>query len=383
MIMRFQCKCLILMLILFALWALPACERPDGPRQAPYPTFDPVQPFPELDAKKGGANPEGSDSFEDAINQAQEGEELPTGDENQALAQSGSYQKIPLASLFVAEVPLVFDEWQYVTDRQSTFLVHRKPGQMPDALVYVEAFSPAIENFPSYEIARFQFTVDPGLSPNSIYPPLGAMLVTGNDAGESPAFDVAMALQLAATRTMGRGLGYQSSPGSFTGWKWVGHTPYGMDIRLGRSQGRWEEQRLPVGAIVKQILGQYGAQYPELQQLAEQFNQLSQTQTTRSPGAAWMVVGSITRQSNLSMGVHIAMVCEQKPVCPVSKELAHLLESIRGLDDAGLLAAPASDNYVEFTSQAGVELLGMGEQVNAADMMRILNQPPPTEELSE
>lgn len=356
---------------------LVSCERADGPRRAPYPQFDPVQPFPELQRGEEGAQSSGSESFEDAIAQAASGEEeLAAGEDGQAYAASGNYQNIPLASLFVAEIPLVFDEWQYVTDNQSTLIIHRKPGQMPDAIVYVEAFTQAIEQFPSYDVARFQFTVDPGLSPNSIYPPLGALLLTGGggeQSSDAPPFDVAMALQLATTRTMGRGLGYQSSAGSFTGWKWIGHTPAGLDVRLGRSSGRWAEQKLPVGATVAQILAQYGARYPEIAQLGTALSALdSQSGTNRSPGPAWMIVGSMARQKNASLGVHVAILCEQRPVCPVARELSHLLESTRPLDDVGQLAPAASSDFTAFAAEAGVELLSPQQMLSAPDLLRLL-----------
>lgn len=370
-------SCGLAMVCLLIVGGLAACERADGPRRAPYPMFDPVQPFPELQRGEGGAQSSGAESFEEAIEQAASGEDdLQTGEGGQAYAESGSYQNIPLASLFVAEVPLVFDEWQYVTDNQNTLLIHRKPGQVPDAIVYVEAFTQAVEAFPSYEVARFQFTVDPGLSPNAIYPPLGALLLTGGDGdqgAEAPPFDVAMALQLATTRTMGRGLGYQSSAGSFTGWKWVGHTPAGLDVRLGRSSGRWAEQKLPVGATVAQILGQYGAQYPELAELGAAFSLLdAKAGTGRAPGPAWMIVGSMARQKNASLGVHVAILCEQRPVCPVAKELSHLLESTRPLDDAGLLAPPASSDFTTFATEAGIDLLSPQQMLSAPDLLRLL-----------
>ncbi len=350
-----------------------ACERPDGPRRAPYPVFDPSQPFPELEGVEQSEGGQGEQSFEDAINDALEGEGVPGGDDA-ALTESGSYQKIPLASLFVAEVPLLFDEWQYVTDGGSTLLVHRKPGAQPDAIIYVEAFSPAVEQFPSYEVARFQFTVDPGLSPNSIYPPLGALVVAGDEQGDSPAFDAVMALQLATTRTLGRGLGYRSTSGSFTGWKWVGRTEQNTDVRLGRSSGRWGEQGLPIGAILERILADYAGKVPEIAALSEKLQSLGQSNQARNPGPAWMVIGSIARQNNPVMGVHVAMICAQRPVCPVARELAHMLGSVKVLDDAGELAAPASQDYKRFASDVGIELLDVREVISAPEMMQLIQQ---------
>lgn len=347
------------------------CERADGPRQAPYPVFDSSQPFPELEGIEQESS--GEQSFEAAIEDALESEGVP-GADSAAFAESGSYQKIPLASLFVAEVPLLFDEWQYVTDGGSTLLVHRKPGAQPDAVIYVEAFSPAIENFPSYEVARFQFTVDPGLSPNSIYPPLGALVVAGNEQGDSPAFSAVMALQLATTRTLGRGLGFRSTSGSFTGWKWVGKTTHGTDVRLGRSSGRWGEQGLPIGAILERILSEYAVKVPEIAMLLDRLKSLGQAAQQRNPGPAWMVLGSIARQNNSVMGVHVAMICAQRPVCPVSRELAHMLDSVKVLEDSGGLAAPASDDYKAFASDVGIELLDMSEVISAPEMMQLIQQ---------
>ena len=147
----------------------------------------------------------------------------------------------------------------------------------------------------------------------------------------------------------------------------------GLDVRLGRSSGRWSEQKLPVGATVAQILAQYGARYPEIAQLGTALSALdSQSGTNRSPGPAWMIVGSMARQKNASLGVHVAILCEQRPVCPVARELSHLLESTRPLDDVGQLAPAASSDFTAFAAEAGVELLSPQQMLSAPDLLRLL-----------
>lgn len=362
------------LMVLFLAMSLLACERSGEPRRSPYPSFDATQPFPELAGEEAEASAGiGEDpSFEESIDAARNGE----GEGSEGLAPGASYQKIPLASVFVAEVPLLFDEWQYATDGVSTLLVHHKPGALPDAVIYVEAFSQAVEQFPSYEVARFQFTIDPGLSPSAVYPPLGAAAMTWAREQSAPPMQVLLGLQLATTRTMGMGLGFDSTPGAFTGWRWVGRTSEGLDARFGRTLGRWETPRLPGDLAMETILTEFAQRVPEFAPIAERLRTFAQfpPEQRRAPSAAWMVIGSVARQHNPSLGVHLAILCEQRPVCPVSRELAHMLATLRPIEDRSQVAAPAAETVVDFAAMMGMKLLDPSQTISAPEMMVLLEQ---------
>lgn len=357
--------------------ALAGCRDSSGPVEIPFPTFDPAQPFPELARTTSGEKtrdkPKGQE-FEDAI--ARELGDAGAG-ASEPQPETVSVQVVPLASIFLGDVPVDFDEWQHVTDGVSTIITHRKPGNMPDAMIYIEAFSPAVEDFPSYEVGRFQFTVDPGLSPNIIYPPLIALGTQWASAREAPPLDMLLALQLATTRTAGLGLGYVSTSSSFTGWKWVGKTGAQPDIelefRLGRTSGRWASQSFPGQVKIQQLIEQLVVEVPGLDALAGQLEASKLLGTKRPPSAAWMVFGSIARRNNPNMGVHIAIVCERKPVCPVAEELASFLSTVRVMEENALVTAPAKD-YIEFARELGLNLLPAEEAVAPPQMIGLLQQ---------
>lgn len=366
----------IAILSLIAL-ALAGCRDSSGPVEVPFPTFDPEQPFPELARTTSGEKkrdkPKGQE-FEDAI--ARELGDAGAG-ASEPQPETVSVQVVPLASIFLGDVPVDFDEWQHVTDGVSTIITHRKPGNMPDAMIYIEAFSPAVEDFPSYEVGRFQFTVDPGLSPNIIYPPLIALGTQWAREREAPPLDMLLALQLATTRTAGLGLGYVSTSSSFTGWKWVGKTGTQLDseleFRLGRTSGRWASQSFPGQVKIQQLIEQLVVEVPGLDALAGQLEASKLLGTKRPPSAAWMVFGSIARRNNPNMGVHIAIVCERKPVCPVAEELSSFLSTVRVMEENALVAAPAGD-YIAFARELGLNLLPVEKTISPPQMIGLLQQ---------
>ena len=268
-----------------------------------------------------------------------------------------------------------FDEWQFATDGTSTLITHRKPGEQPDALVYVEACSPAAELFPSYEIGRFQFTADPGLSPNIVYPPLALLGREWAQKQTIPPLDVLLALQLATTRTTGMGLGYSSTEGTFTGWKWVGQGAQELELRFGRTSGRWDAPALPGMRQIEAILGQLAEEVLALRLLTEHIDQTQALgrATRRAPSAAWMILGSASRRSNPVMGVHIAILCERQPVCPVSRELAAMLRSLRPMSEGAQIAAPAGP-LLPFARELGVNLLSPSELISPPQMIALLQR---------
>lgn len=356
--------------ILFAMMSLlAACQQSNGPRQPHFPTFDARQPFPELmaqDAKRANKRTTSSNSsFERAISK-----ELRTGGEegSSISATAQNVQTVSLASVFVADVPVRFNDWRVASDGSGTIITHQTAGALPDALVYIEGFSPAVETFPSYEVARFQMVVDPGLSPNALYPPLiglGASWVS-NKAGVPP-LETVRALQQATTRTMGLGLGYRSIEDTFTGWKWIGKNDADLKLRLGRTTGSWGPQDNT--AIPRAVLELLKKQVPNFDSsLGQLFNQ-------RRGGArrpAWMIFGSVAQKDTL--GIHIAVICQRQPVCPVAEELSQIINTIRPREASQTLAAPTSTDLKGFANELGVSLLDKTDVISAPQMVRILEQ---------
>lgn len=368
---------------LVALLGLCGCELPHGPRHVDWPEFDARQPFPELvqeaaaPAVEEAEGPGDDSAYERAIARELGGEEAAEpGERAPAVAASGSAQLVPLAGTFVAEVPVVFDEWQWSTDGGVTLIIHRKPGAQPDAMIYVEGFSTAVEQFPSYEIGRFQYTVDPRLSTNVIYPPLVAVGVRAlSQRTGFPPVDVALALQKATTRTSGVGVGYTSSPGSFTGWRWVGHSKYGLDVRLGRTSGSWGSAFAQGDPTALQFLNVLARQVPELRQVADNMGEVMKGAGRGRGGApapAWMVLGSVQKKETL--GVHIAIICERQPVCPVAAELARFVGGIKMAEGSIQTGPGGRADLLELAQEAGFRVLAADKVIEAPQMVALLEQ---------
>lgn len=351
------------------LTSLIACDRPQGPRQPHFPVFDARQPFPELVAQDSKSpakrTTKVNSSFERAISK-----ELTTGGEtgSSVSAKTLNVQTISLASVFVADVPVKFNDWQIASDGSSTIITHKKAGALPDALVYIEGFSPAVETFPSYEVARFQMVVDPGLSPNAVYPPLVGLGATwiSNKAGVPP-LDTIKALQQATTRTMGMGMGYRSSDDTFTGWKWIGTNDANLKLRLGRTSGIWGAQDNT--AIPRVVLDALKKQLPNFDP------SIGQLFGRRSAGAnrpAWMIIGSVAKTNTL--GIHVAVICQRQPICPVAEELSQLLATIRPREASQTVSAPTSTDVKAFASELGVTLLEKKDIISAPQMVQMLER---------
>jgi hypothetical protein len=201
--------------LLLALLLLAGCENRRGPRQPPFPVFDPRQPFALAEAAPAPGSQEVT-----------------------------AFSAVSLGGRFAARVPQRFDEWGWGADTGRTLLLHRTAGRV-DALVYAEPFGDRMTRQPTAELGRFR------------------LLLAG------PA------------------LAFRRSPGTFTGWKWIGRNANGVEIRLARASGTWGPAKSP----------------------------------------ALLVFG--TASLGESFGVHLAIVCEASPGCAQAEDLARLLDSIQ------------------------------------------------------
>ena len=269
------------------------------------PLLDCTAPFPEL--VETAAKP--------APRPAQDGAE-PVG-----VPLAG----VPLAGLLAAE--LSGDGWSLFAEDTVTVLTHAAEAGGVDALVYAEAFSGWEKSRPSEEARRFLLTVDPALAGKEWSwgsPPatVAASLQTPPAAAPRP---LRAATGMAMTRTGGRGLGYVSEPGSFSGWKWIGSNPRGVFLRLARSHGRWGRQALLEPAL-----------RGPLDRLVQKFPQIDWMRSGLTEGKAGSVSENLSSPAALVLGsastpegeVHLALLCTRAPSCAVAPALAGLLTSL-------------------------------------------------------
>lgn len=349
-----------------------SCDSRPGPRRVAFPVFNPRAPFPELSdeapTRAPGADPQANSGsgFERAI--ARELGDAPA--EGTPAARARSVQTIPLAGVLAAELPQSFDEWSWSTDGGATLIAHRRPGQAPDALVYVEAYSPAVERFPSYEVGRFLFTVEPGLSPNIVYPPLIPALAKGvlKQTGV-PMLQAIVPLELMTTRTRGRGLGFAAPREAFSGWRWIGDNEHHVALRLGRSSGTWGPQP-SMDPLSGNVIERLERAMPDLKKTLETMKASASSPTMgHVPGPAWLIVG--TAQRDAQNGAHIAILCERRPRCPVAQELSRMLTTLRPLDGAG---APPREGFVAFASGVGLSMLPAKDVLTAPQLVKLVEQ---------
>ncbi len=343
------------------------------PRKPAFPVFDARQVFPELGASDAAAPAARANDSVDVYEEALQRELRQGGAPDSVISpQAQSVQVVPMGGVLIADLPVTFNEWRWATDGGVTLITHSPPGGTPDAMIYVEAFSQAVEQFPSYEVGRFQFTVDPGLSPNIVYPPLVSAITRIVRKGQVPPMQTALSLQLATTRTMGLGLGYSSTPDTFTGWRWVGTNSHDVKLRMGRSMGSWGSAL--GGAMASASLERAMSQLPGLEQLAGPLRELAQTASSqrRAPTPSWMLIGSATQRDTL--GVHMAVICVQRPVCPVSESLAKVLATLRPMDGTEQLASPTAPQLVGFAASLGVGVLPAEQAISAPQMIVMLER---------
>ncbi|MFH1465185.1 MAG: hypothetical protein ABIO70_12435 [Pseudomonadota bacterium] len=266
-------------------------------------------------------------------------------------------QAVALSGLFTTSIPLEFQDWQWATDGRLSLVLHETSGRM-DALIYAEAFDRTIQKAPSLELRRFHATVDPGLSGGVVLAHLALAATLLDDPTAAVRFaDVLQTLFAATTRTMGRGLGYRSARGTFTGWRWVGRNDHDVHFRIARTHGVWSEQ-----AQIDEKIRAAG------EWISEHVAGVGSVDLGAAEGAAaeedasgvpaFMVLGSVVVGADA--GIHLAMLCTEAPTCPVREDLVAFLERIepdaataQGLSSAMTPTALASSHGIELLSGGG------------------------------
>lgn len=333
-------------LVLAAVLATGCSQEPPRPRELPFPAFESAAPFPELSAPSTEAAATGPGDFERLL-QGEGGEED---------ASAGpALQSVPLGGPLLGRIP-ADDAWRWSTGGGVTLILYSPAAGRPAALIYAESFTPLILRRPSEEHHRFQVAVDPGRSRGYLEPEAAWDLASGGPLramadrtglGRSEAGQLA---QLLPTRTGGRGLGFRSTVGTFTGWRWVGRNAQGTTLRLGRQSGTWADPH-PLPA--------------RFQQAVERLAAGTRSLPTAQAGAAgaslelpaYLILGSAAARQEES-GAHLALLCVRTPDCPAVRDLAAFLDSLQ-IGDRGLverlLAAPTA-TLEDLAHSAGIEV---------------------------
>ena len=330
-------------------------DRP--PRKLPFPAFHAEALFPDLAEAEGTRSQASKESlFERSLGgaggAAAEQKEPPR-------------QSVPLVDRFSGDLPGGLDasSWTWSNDSGATLVVHRISARA-DALIYAEVFSAEMASHPSEEIRRFERTVvpdlvDPLLDWRSVESLLDGSLARRVSRGtglNGP--QAGRLLQLLATRTAGRGLGFHPGPERDSGWRWVGRNRQGITVRMSRFPGIWGRQRsLP--ADLAKGLPRLAQAAPELAKIADWlFRPPGASGTAPPEGPAYLWLGSVTDEHEM-VGAHLALICVQTPQCSVAADLAAFLGSLR-IVDPGSLKNPeggAHDTLAELARREYLEIL--------------------------
>ena len=343
-----------------------ACDTSGEPRQLPTPEFDARQAFPDLTGDTP-RQPDDQGGFEDRIAQAVDGDDGATD------APTRSVQTVPLGASLVSEVPADHDAWQWSRQSGLTLISYTPTGDIPQVIIVAQeddtARTPA---GPSHNFRTFLGDVDPGLGDGFDASALmqqaadGTLSLQGLDDGSGQASmdDILDAFAGNDTLTGGRGIGYQSNAGTFSGWRWLGKTPQEVTIRLAATEGTWSAQprhpqSLPPSSIDSILDEAAEAQTTGTNPLDDldidgALNELRGVSTGQSdttnpaqpapagqaedrrlpdsplmdhpPRRARMLVGQAQTQPNT--GIHLAILCAPGPNCPHSATLADFLDRI-------------------------------------------------------
>lgn len=335
----------ILLMALVALTA--ACDDYGQPRTLSFPDFDGRKVFPSAAPQQGPGDQ--ASGFENRV------QNLMDGEDGAQEAPTGAVQTISLGSSLVSEIPDDFETWRWSRRQNLTLISMIPPGESAQVVIVARQFPITAANSPSRSFRTFLGDVDPGMGDGFDLRQLMELagtdglslsgLVEGQDI---PIDDLLTALQGANTMTGGRGLGYRSAEGTFSGWRWIGHNPEGATLRLAASQGNWGPQpELPPGldpGSLQFLVEAAGGQDIDMSDVDFPLANIPHRRATMHVGQA---------ETSPDRGVYLAILCAAEGPCPLARELATFVNRIRTAD----AAPPPSGRSIDFDEHA--RLLGI------------------------
>lgn len=345
--------------------ALSGCAPASEPYHLPAARLDPamaVRAGASAEPPSAAASARPATSFEERLRRSR-GDDA--GAAQPSAAETVTHQGVRLPQGLMADLPQRLGAWSWSGDDGLVLAVYEQNGRA-EALVYAQ---PQPADRPAAAMNRFLYAVDPGLASEwllagSAVGPLAAQAAAGLPLSPREA---ARAVTALATPTLGRGLGYDSRHGSFSGWRWVGENEHGVYLRLARSEGVWGPQAEP-SEEVRVLAGRVAAEVPQLQNL------LGERPPAASPEtSAWLLLGSATHRGRT---LHLALLCRTDPVCPVSDDLAGVLSSLRTAEPS-LRTAPGPRAPWELAARVGLQLHAVDPALAQAAVAALRPAAPP------
>ena len=321
--------------IIAALALLTGCQDLNvDERRLAEPTIDFSSIYGAPTPSDNGAGSDGATSFEERLEQASSSDDAAPPDDTRSMRQ------VPVGPALVSEIPDDPDAWQWSRRGDLSLISMTPPGDdLPQVLILA---TNRPQGLTSLAGRTFLNDIDPAL--------IDSFALFNDDS-----------------LTMGRGLGYYSSPGTFSGWRWLGRSDEDLLFRLAQTHGDWGPQppiEEALDALLDGLMDQFGddvtielsgdldalagldldgalgdlqglsmdgaddaQDLPDRQELEEELPPQPESPfANRPPQRAQMLFGEV--QSN---GTHttIALLCAGHPQCPASAELTRFLERLQ------------------------------------------------------
>ena len=331
----------------------------DRPREAPFPSFRMRGVFGDASSLKKTTSTDGTEATL----------QLP-------IALGGRY----LATL---TVPAMGSEWSWSMqlDGRATLVTHQSAGHSPDLVLYAER-GPDEDPMPSVELRRFLAYADAGSDDVATWALRYALEAGVGSLKEHAQQGSGGRGSESLLRGISGGLGFASTPDSFSGWKWVGRTEGAggndrLDVRLGRWDGLWTDGRSRLGTQLAALRGGGGGAATKLLSLLESKGVAEAAIVDARP--ATMLAGSV-RLPEGAAPVYVALVCPRP--CAHEAAVTELFESLRASSGEALRDAVergARQDAGQHEKDAGIVVLDtrrIAEDVMQAATAQVA--PPPS-----
>lgn len=324
-------------------FSISGCDLDGEPRELPTPEFDAYRVFEEsVDDDRDRREAAGSEGgFEERLDRMMEGEDEP---EEPTLR---SQRTIALGGGLVTEIPERLDVWRWSFRRGTALVSFTPPGEHPAMVLITTQYGAQTATGYTRGLRAFLRDVDPSLVGGFGGGTPGADLSQIDGDGEGEELEEALqGFGDVGGLTGGRGIGYRSAEGTFSGWRWYGENPREVTVRLARSEGQWSAQREGAGLDeqrIRQMLTEAGLEDDD--RISEALEQLrgvsseeptaqrqSEAETDRRRVAlptrpAHMYVGQF--ETEPTRGIYVAILCAAEPDCAAAGELARMLDEVR------------------------------------------------------
>lgn len=244
--------------------------------------------------------------------------------------------------------------WSISSQGSDFLVVHTESDEedsTPNVLIYGYYDSDAKKN-KTLTSRRFISLIDPAMEQSGVWEmsPFLFSILSSQSLKNPLSFDSLSSMLNSYQPSMGLGLGYQSTPETFTGWRYVGVNQYNVFLRLGRTTGKF----IPVQEELKMGLSEIRMENFSLS--LDALDQLSAFQKSlykKSGKPAEMIFGSLSYNKQT---IYIAVMCIQQPTCKEEQEIIDFLNEIQPIQASDVFSNALYSNPIDLASSFNIPL---------------------------